>query len=76
MLLAEMRRRLPQGHGGVDDSVRSLAKIRAGSLVEQPLHVVAAIGKMRSEAGMHRGAEDAAIGARRRRRGQFALGAR
>ncbi len=58
----------------------TMAFQRASSLASTPssrrCHVVDPLGVGRGEAGMHRGAVDAAVQARRGRRRQLALGAR
>ena len=73
---AERDRRRGQRHRGLDDRVPAFAEIGADAFVEQPLHVVAALGIGAGKARMHRGAVDAAVVARGRRRRELTLGAR
>ena len=68
--------RLGERDGSGDDGVPAFIDVDRDALVEQTLHVFAALGIGRCEAGMNRSAEDAPVLARDRRGREFALGAR
>ena len=76
MLRPEADRGRGQRRRGGDDGVPARIEIGADAVIEKALHIVVALGVMRGEACMHRGAEDAAIQARGRGRRKLALGAR